>query len=352
MRFVPSDEDTMLRDAARRFLAAPPNPDADRWTEFAEMGWLMTAVPEEHGGLGGDLYPAAIVAEELGRSAAPQPFVEMAVTAAQLFLELAPGRLGALMTGVRKSVLAHGEAEARGDVTWCATRAEPIQGGYRLTGTKLAVVGAPEADELLISADVPGQGITLFAIQLPMPMLSYMTVDGRSCADIRMDNLFAPTEAVLGPVGAALPAIERAVDHAMVMLGADMVGAMQASLDMTKEYLLTRRQYGSLIGDFQALRHRLADMFIETEQSRSILLRAVGGLSLEREERAALASAAKALIAQAARFVTGQAIQLHGGIGVTEECPVGRYFARAVVYDARMGSSEAHIGRFAALTAE
>ena len=352
MRFIPTEDEVMLRDAARRFLADDGREKGADWQSFAAMGWLMAAIPEEHGGLGLGHHAAAVVAEELGRAASPAPFVEVAITAAQVCMELAPDRLAAIMAGERRIVLAHAELEARGDPAWCATRAEPAKDGFRLTGSKTAVIGAPEADELLVSANVPGKGVTLFSLPAPLPMLSYLTVDGRSAADITFDALFVPEAAVLGGGGGALPAIERAIDHALVLHAADMVGAMQGALDMTRDYLLIRKQYGTIIGDFQALRHRLADMFIETEQARSMVLRGLDGLERPSRARAALAAATKAHVARAGKFVTGQAVQLHGGIGVTEEYPVGRYFNRAVVYDARSGSADTHVGRFARLTTE
>ena len=213
------------------------------------------------------------------------------------------------------------------------------------------MIGAPEADTLLVSAAVEGQGgLTLFALTAAnAPLRTFETLDGRAGAELLLDK--TPAEPV-GPIGGADAALAAAHDHALVLESAEALGAMQRALEMTRDYLLTRRQYGQLIGDFQALRHRLADMFIEVEQARSIVLRGVEALvSSPTTERARLAAATKARTAQAGAFVTGQAIQLHGGIGVTEEYAVGHYFKRLLAFEQRHGSAAAQVARFAALPA-
>ena len=347
--FIPTDEQTMLRDGIRRWLERGGEAGADPWPHFAKMGWLMAGLPEEAGGLGGDLDDAAIVAEELGHGLVKAPFVEIAVTAAQALLKLAPERVAAIAAGDARPIMAHDEAEARGDPRWVAARARRDGEGWRLAGRKTGLIGADVADTLLVSAIADGHGLTLF--ELPAagaPLLRFKTVDDRSGGELRLDGTAATP---LGPLGGAEAAILHASDCALVLESAEAVGSMDRVLEMTRDYLLTRKQFGQPIGDFQALRHRLADMFIQVEQARSIVLRGLAGLrSPDPRQRAMLAAATKARTAQAAAFVGAQGIQLHGGIGVTEEYPVGHYFKRLTAFDLRHGPSAVQVERYAALS--
>jgi alkylation response protein AidB-like acyl-CoA dehydrogenase len=350
IRFIPTEEQVMLRDSVRRWVEQQGSgQDVDtQWAYFAEMGWLMAALPEEAAGLGGDAQDAAIIAEELGRGLVRAPFVEVAVTAAQALIALAPERVPAIAAGATRAILAHDEAEARGDPAWVETGAEQDDGIWRLRGRKTGAIGAADADMLLVSAVAP-EGLTLFEVSITeTPMRTYVTVDGRAGAELLLDG----TPAVpVGPIGRARDAILNALDHALVVESAEAVGAMQKVLDLTRDYLLTRRQYGRPIGDFQALRHRFADMFIHVEQARSIVLRGLAGLrSSDPRERAMLAAATRARTAQAGAFVGAQGIQLHGGIGVTEEYPVGHYFKRLTAFALRHGTEAAQVERYAALS--
>jgi alkylation response protein AidB-like acyl-CoA dehydrogenase len=202
---------------------------------------------------------------------------------------------------------------------------------------------------LICTAEVAGSGLSLFELQQPAAALqSYRTFDDRPAADLRLESGSAR---LVGPLGGALPLIERALDFALVIESAEALGAMQRAFDLTREYLLTRHQYGQRIGDFQALRHLLADMFIELEQARSIVLRGLDSLSdANPRARSAMAAATKARVAQAGLHVTGQAIQLHGGIGVAQEHPVGHFFNRLVAFNQRHGTADAHVVRFAELS--
>lgn len=352
IRFLPTEEQTMFRDSARRWVDQDHKTDGDpaaHWAHFAEMGWLMIALPEAAGGLGGDVYDAAIIAEELGRGLVRAPFVEVAVTAAQALLLLAPDRVAAIAAGEARPVLAHDEAEARGDPDWVATAAVRDGDGWRLSGRKTAIVGGAFADSFLVSATIEGQGIALFEVATDgAPLRAYTTIDDRAAAELLLDRTPAT---LLGTADAAHAAIHAAHDHALVLESAEAIGTMQAALDLTRDYLLTRRQYGQRIGDFQALRHRLADMFIELEQARSMVLRGLAALvDGDPAERALIAAATRARVAQAGTFVGAQGIQLHGGIGVTEEYPVGHHFKRLIAFETRHGTAAAQVQRFAELS--
>lgn len=349
VRFIPSQEQDMLRESARRWVDQGAGGDADPWPHFAEMGWLMAGLPEEARGLGGDVDDAAIIAEELGRGMVRAPFVEIAVTAAQLLLRLDPDAVAAIADGESRPLFAHDEVEARGDPLWIATRAVGHGDQWRLTGRKTGIIGVDAADRLLVSAIAEGHGPTIFSLPVEgAPLRRFRTVDDRAGAELLLDKTPALP---VGAVGGAEAAILHAVDCALVAESAEAVGSMDRVLDMTRDYLQTRKQFGRPIGDFQALRHRLADMFIELEQARSIVLRGLGGLrSTDTAERARLAAATKARTAQAAAFVGAQGVQLHGGIGVTEEFPIGHFFKRLTAFGLRHGPGEAHVERFAALS--
>jgi acyl-CoA dehydrogenase len=349
IRFIPTEEQVMFRDSVRRWLERG-DVDADPWPHFAEMGWLMAALPEAAGGLGGTLDDAAIIAEELGRGLVKAPFVEVAVTAAQLLLHVAPERVAGIASGEARPILAHDELEARGDQLWVGTRARRDGDGWRLTGRKTGLIGAATADTLIVSAIAEGHGLSLFAIPVASaPLRTFRTIDDRPGGELNLQGVAAT---LLGPLGGAEPALLHALDCALVLESAEALGGMQRVLDMTREYLMTRKQFGRPIGDFQALRHRLADMFIEVEQARSIVLLGLAGLrDGNPSERARLAAATKARTAQAGAFVGAQGIQLHGGIGVTEEYPVGHYFKRLTAFEARHGSAAVQVDRFARLSA-
>ncbi len=353
MQFVPTEEQTMLRDGLRRWGAGrdvrAAEPFDEVWAYGAGQGWLMAGLPEAAGGLGGTPFDSALIAEELGRALVRAPFVEIGMVAARLLLTVAPDRVSDIAAGVARPLLAHDEPAARGDRAWVETRAVPHGDGWMLTGRKTGIVGAAHADTLLISAAVEGEGVALFTLPAAgAPLKTFVTIDDRSGGELALNGTPATLVAA-----AALPAIEEAADHALVLEAAEAVGAMQRALELTRDYLLTRRQYGRLIGDFQALRHRLADMFIQAEQARSIMLRGLAALTdASPGPRGAVAAAVKAQVGQAGLFVGGQGIQLHGGIGVTDEHPIGHYYKRLLAFDQRHGGGARQVERYVALARE
>jgi alkylation response protein AidB-like acyl-CoA dehydrogenase len=352
IQFLPTDEQTMLREGLRRWGRERDVRETEEfapiWRFAVEQGWLMAGMPEELGGLGGGAFDMAIIAEELGRVLVRASFVEIGIVAATLLAELSPDDIPAILMGEAFPLLAHDEAGARGDRDWVETVAVEQGGLWALTGRKTGLIGAMHADTLIVSARIPDGGVALFRLPAAdAPLRIFTTFDGRSGGEVRLD---ATPAALLAEPVAAGPALARALDYGLILEAAETLGAMEHALEMTRDYLLTRQQYGQFLAEFQALRHRVADMYIETEQARSILLRGVAALSEDDvQQRATMAAAVKARVAQAALFVCGNAIQLHGGIGVTDEYPVGHFFKRALAFDQRHGGGARQVERYAEL---
>jgi alkylation response protein AidB-like acyl-CoA dehydrogenase len=354
IQFIPTEEQVMLRDGLRRWAAERDVREREdfesAWSFGAEQGWLMAGLPEDAGGLGGSAFDSAIIAEELGRGLVRAPFVEIGMVAVRILLKVSNERAADLALGTVRPLLAHDEPQMRGSRDVVETLAVAKGEGWLLSGRKTGLVGAPHADAFFVSARVADSGISLFEVAADgAPLRPFITIDDRAGGELLLVD--TPATLVLGP-GKAMGAVNDALDHALLLESAEALGAMQRVLEMTRDYLLTRKQYGQLIGDFQALRHRLADMFIEVEQARSIVLRGLDALnSTDVVQRGALAAAVKARVAQAGMFVGGQGIQLHGGIGVTDEYPVGHFFKRLLVFAQRHGGEARQVERYAELTA-
>jgi alkylation response protein AidB-like acyl-CoA dehydrogenase len=369
MDFSLTQEQAALKESARRLcerdygfeprrhqLRGVDGFSRDLWKTFADLGWLGAGLSEDDFGYGGGAVETALLQEEFGRVLVVEPYLSCAIIAARAVVALGdPAQrealLSALVAGETLIALAHNETGLRGDDAAVTTRAERTTDGWRLNGRKAFVLGGPSADILLVSARTPG-GVTLFEVPANaagLEILAYHAVDGRRVADIVLTDVALSDTARIGPEGGALAGIELAVDHGVIGLMAECVGAMDAALWITRDYLSTRKQFGVTLNTFQALQHRMADMLVETELARSMLLRGIAALSdPDREARRAGVSAAKVQIAEAAVKVTGEAIQMHGGIGVTEEYVVGHFYKRAVLARGLFGSIDLHLERFAA----
>ncbi|QGZ96199.1 acyl-CoA dehydrogenase family protein [Terricaulis silvestris] len=369
MDFTYSDEQQSLQDSVKRFcereysfekrqalLKTEDGFDRANWATFAELGWLGAAVAEDAGGFGGGPIENAIILEQLARGLSVAPFLSSAVIATQAIAQLASGAqrealLTPLIGGERIAALAHGETAQHAFAPDIETKAAASGGGYRLTGRKTFVLGGQAADLFLVSATTGGGGVSLFAVPAEakgLERVNYHAVDGRRVSDITLKDVEVPADALIGDEGEAQDAIDYALDYGVIGLCAEAVGAMDAALWITRDYLKTRKQFGVSLNTFQALQHRMADMLVETELARSMLYRGIAALSLDNKRaRARGVSAAKAQIGEAGFFVGGQAVQLHGGIGVTEEYIVGHYFKRLALVRGLYGSSDQHLTRFA-----
>jgi alkylation response protein AidB-like acyl-CoA dehydrogenase len=377
LNFEFSDEQRQLHDVVDRYLSeqyafdryqsiknSAAGWDPLVWRGLADLGVLAITVPAAQGGLGfGPLETLAMMGA-CGRSLLLEPVLSSAVIATAVLRafadETAAGELLAAMgTGEKIAVLAHFESDARFESQWVTTRARRVGDGYRLDGHKGVVMHAGAADTLLVSARTAGeagdaQGVSLFLVPRATPGLvldAYPTVDGQRAADVYLQAVELPVGNRLGPEGSALAAIEAALDIGLAALCADAVGVMQALVDATVEYVRQRQQFGQPIGRFQALQHRIADMLIHLESARSMsYLAALRCTAEDVGERRRALSAAKAVIGQAGRFVGQQSVQLHGGMGMTDELRVSHWFKRLTAAQLMFGDSDAHLQRYAALS--
>jgi alkylation response protein AidB-like acyl-CoA dehydrogenase len=377
LNFEFSDEQRQLHDAVERYLSeqygferfqsikgSAAGWDRTVWRGLADLGVLAITVPVELGGLGfGPLETLAMMGD-CGRSLLLEPVLSSAVIATAALRPFAGQThaaelLAGMATGEKIAVLAHFESGARFESRFVTTRARRSGESYRLDGHKGVVMHAGAADTLLVSARTAGEagdarGVSLFLVPRAAPGVVldvYPTVDGQRAADVYLQGVELPPASRLGPEGDALTAVEAALDIGLAALCADAVGVMQAMVDATVEYVRMRQQFGQPIGRFQALQHRIADMLIHLEQARSMsYLAALRCTAKDVGERRRALSAAKAVIGQAGRFVGQQSVQLHGGMGMTDELKVSHLFKRLSAAQIMFGDSDAHLQRYAALT--
>jgi alkylation response protein AidB-like acyl-CoA dehydrogenase len=378
MNFEFSDEQQQLHDTVERYLtdqytfekfrtinASAAGWDKAAWAGLGELGVLALNVPAEQGGLGFGPLETLSVMGACGKSLLLEPFLSSAVIATAVLRACADDPAAVdLMTrmasGAAVAVLAHYEPDSRFESQWVTSRARKSGDTYTLEGHKAVVMHAGAADTLLVSARLSGesndaQGISLFRVPRDAKGLKldqYPTIDGQRAADVYLKGVEVPAASRLGDEGDALPMIDAALDIGLAALCAEAVGVMQALVDATVAYVQSRQQFGVAIGRFQALQHRIADMLIHLEQARSMsYLAALRCTSAKLERRRAL-SAAKAVVGQSARFVGQQAVQLHGGMGMTDELIVSHWFKRLTAAELMFGDSDTHLQRYAALTRE
>ena len=367
MDFNYTDEQNALRDTLTRFIAKDYPFEARRalaksadgfsrahWKQFAELGLLALPFPEDFGGLNGNAVDTMLVMEAFGRGLVLEPYLATVVVAGHLVRDAGSAAqkdalLPAVAGGERMLALAHYEREARYKVSLVNTAAKQDGAGWKLSGAKGVVLGGGAADTLIVSANT-AKGLSLFLVGSKAPgvaVRSYVTQDGGRAAEIALDNVAVGQDALVGPEGGALPLVERALDYGIAAMCAEAVGIMAALDEATLEYLKTRKQFGQPIGRFQALQHRMVDMVIATEQSRSMaMMAAVKADSDDAAERRRAISAAKAYIGQQARFVGQQAVQLHGGMGVVDELNVSHWFKRLTMIELTFGNTDHHLGLF------
>jgi len=353
--------DTYTFEKRKGYLSEPEGWSRGLWSQYAELGLLGLPFAEEHGGFGGGGIETMLVMQALGRVLALEPYLSTIVlsgTALRLAenAALRSDLLPQIAEGKLVAAFAHGERQARYDLSDVLTTAKPRAGGWVLDGAKSVVTHGDSADKLIVSARTGGdrgdaKGIALFLVDAKangVARRAYRLRDGMGAAEITLAGVEVGRDALLCEAGAAYPVIERVAEAGIAATAAEAVGAMEAMQKMTLEYLKTRQQFGRAIGDNQALQHRATEMFVALEQGRSLaMLAAMMVEEPDAAERQRNMAMVKAGVGQAARFVSQNAVQLHGGIGMTEEYAVGHYFRRCMVIEHTFGDTAHHLSRLA-----
>ncbi|MGA0597951.1 acyl-CoA dehydrogenase family protein [Enterovirga sp. CN4-39] len=374
MDFDLTEEQSLLKDSVDRliadrydfesrkgFIAGPDGYSRDNWRQFAELGLLAVPFAEEHGGIGGGSVETMIVMEAFGRGIVVEPYLSTVVLGGGLLRHAGSDAqkaelLPQVAAGELTLAFAQVERASRYDLFDVSTTAKKDGDGWVLNGEKGVVLHGDSADKLLVTARTGGDrrdrsGIGLFLVDAKAPGISrrgYPTQDGMRAAEITLDNVRVGPEGVLGDPSGALPVVERVVDEAIAALCAEAVGVMDRMRELTVDYMKTRKQFGMPIGSFQVLQHRAADMVVMIEQARSMAFFAtMMSAADDPAERGHAVSAAKVQIGRSGRFVGQQAIQLHGGVGMTQEYSVGHYFKRMTMIDTAFGDADHHLSRVA-----
>ena len=372
MNFSFTEEQSMLRDTVasyladhysfdqrRAMLAQEPHWSPAIWKAFAEeLGILGAPFSEELGGLGGGPVENMIVMQEMGRALVVEPYLGTVVIAGGFLKHSshpnAETLIGQIIAGEAIFAFAYAEPQGRYNLADLKTTAAKDGAGYVLNGHKAVVIGAAYATHLIVTARTGGgqrdaEGISVFIVEKGAAGVStrdYGTVDGFRASEVTFENVKLPAEALVGPEGHALPLIEKVVDEAIAATCAVACGVLSKLHEGTLEYTRQRKQFGQPISAFQVLQHRMVDMFIQVEQAVSMTYMATIKLSDDDKARSQAAAAATVQIGKACRFVGQSAVQLHGGMGVTDEMAVGHYFKRSTMIESAFGSTDHHLARY------
>ena len=376
MDFSFSEEQVLLQDSVCKFIqnsysfearqklvATEEGFSRDNWASFAELGWLALPFSEEVGGFGGTPVETMIIMEEFGKGLVVEPYVSTVMMSGAIIEQGGSaahkeGVLAEIMAGTKLAALGFVEPQARFNLDDVTTTATAGKGGYTLNGFKGVVLGGPSADLLIIPARTSGDrrdetGITLFLVDAKSNGISrrdYPTIDGMQASEITLEKVAVSKDDVLGEVDRGLPLLEAGINQGILAVGAEAVGAMEVLYKATVEYCKTREQFGQPIGKFQVLQHRMVDMFMAHEQAKSLLYMAALRMSEDDEVEAKKAvSALKVQVGQGGRFVGQSAIQLHGGMGMTDELNVGHYFKRLTAIETLFGNADYHLQKYSAV---
>ncbi|MEZ5551638.1 MAG: acyl-CoA dehydrogenase family protein [Pseudomonadales bacterium] len=376
MDFSFSDEQTLLQDSIGKFIQndyafaerqklarSEQGFSSDNWRTFAELGWLGVPFTEADGGFGGTAVDAMIVMEQFGKGLVIEPYLATVILAGAALklagsVEQKNRYLSGIIDGSLQSAFAFAEPQGRFNLADLTTTATASANGWVLNGYKAVVLNGPAADFLVVSARTAGgqrdaEGVSLFIVPADAEGLSrrdYPTVDAFRASEITFDNVQLSADALLGTAGAALPIIEQVIDEGIIAVGSEAVGCMEVLYKTTVEYCKTREQFGQPIGKFQVLQHRMVDMFMEHEQAKSLMYMAAMRMDEGYGDTARKAvSAFKVQVGKSGRFVGQGAVQLHGGMGMTDELNVGHYFKRLTIIDTLFGNVDFHLKRFGGL---
>jgi alkylation response protein AidB-like acyl-CoA dehydrogenase len=373
MAFALSDEQKMLKESVEKFIAQDYGFEVrralaeselgygeDNWKAFAELGWLSVPFKEENGGFGGDLTDVATMTEVFGRGLVTEPFVQSLVLAGRLVEELGDEEqkdqvLGPLISGELQLALAHTERRSGGNPACVGCTLEVDGDDYLISGEKVMVLNGPSADFLLVSARSSGaerdrEGIEIFLVDPASDGIKrrdYPTIDKLRATDFTFDKARVPASAKLGVGATNIKVLETVLGEAIVATCAEAIGVMDVLVKNTVEYARTREQFGVPIGKFQVLQHRMVDMYIAQEQTTSMLLMALERIPVGGDISCRAVSALKAHIGVSSKFIGEQAIQIHGGMGTTDELSIGHYFKRLLAIEALFGDIDFHLDRYA-----
>ena len=378
MDILLNETQTLLKDSAEKFIERDYSFDVRRsvssseegfsrviWNKFSELGWIGLSMPEEYGGWGGDLVDFSVLFEEIGRGLIVEPFLSTSILGGGLLNyngseNQKKSIIPDLINGQLLLAFAFTERHSRYNLADVETTASKTDEGYVLNGSKSIVIHGSTADKLIVSARISGKsrdqlGISLFIVDANAEGIkrrSYHMVDGLSGAEIILKNVLVSHENVIGEPGLAYPLIEKVIDEACIAICAESVGLMSELVRTTVDYLKTREQFGTKIGSFQVLQHRAVDMFNALELSRALVYRSAETISNVNDatNRARAASAAKVQIGRSGKLIGQQAIQLHGGMGMTDELSVSHYFKRLTMLGTLFGDADHHLKRFVQLS--
>jgi alkylation response protein AidB-like acyl-CoA dehydrogenase len=375
MNFDFTEEQVMLRDSVARFIqddygfderkriaGSEAGMSADHWKTFAELGWLSIPFAEEHGGFAGGAVDLMVVMEQLGKGLVLEPYLATVILFGGLLrrggsADLQNEYIPKIIEGHCQGAFAYLERQSRYELADVATTATAHEGGYRLNGEKVVVFNGANADHVIVSARTSGQqgdeqGISLFLVPATatgVTRLPYRLMDGQVVANLLLQNVQVPASSVLGALDKGFALIEAVVMEANMALAAEALGIMEQLNAKTLEYTKTRKQFGVAIGSFQALQHRMVDTFMAYEQTKSLLYRAVCALGDDEEDAATAVHALKVMVDRAGKLVFGEAIQLHGGMGLTDELDIGHFAKRLMMINTTFGNGDYHQARFNSL---
>jgi len=374
MDFNHDDNQRMLFDMVDRFLTdkhdlpkraklhGDPAAEAALWREMAELGLIGAAFAEDVGGFANSSADAMVVMERFGRHLVTQPFLYTAIIGGRLLADGLTGAardeaIGAVIAGERQLALAAGSTHLLRSPEDTSFTARRDGAGWVLDGRMPVVMNGDRADQFIVAARTAGSsgdrdGVTLFLVDASAAGLTrraFRTIDAFGAAELVVEKLAVGQESLLGPIDGGVTLVDVALDHGVVAICNEAVGSMDYLIPATAEYTRTRVQYGAPLAKFQVLQHRMADMYIQTEMARSMALVAAMSLDGDAAERQRMASAAKAQVARAGKYVGYQAVQLHGGMGVSEELDIGHHYIRLNVIGHLFGDTSHHLRRFGAL---
>ena len=373
MEFSLSEEQSLLKDSVQRYIQnsysfedrqrlirSEEGFSRETWKNFAELGWLALPFSEEVGGFGGTAIETMILMEEFGKGLVVEPYLSSIILAGSMIEKsqsdaVRSNVLGSIISGEKLAALAFVEPQARFNLSDVETIGEESKEGFVLNGSKSVVIGGPSADFLVVPARTSGRrvdedGITLFLVDSKedgVSLRNYPTIDGHRASEINFEKVSVESSHVIGEVGKGFSILEEAIGRGIIAVGAEAVGAMEVLYKSTVEYCKTREQFGQPIGKFQVLQHRMVDMFMEHEQSKSLLyMAAIKMSSADYLEKKRSISALKVQVGKSGRFVGQNAIQLHGGMGMTDELNIGHYFKRLTAIETLFGNVDHHLKKY------